>query len=140
MLVYYSIYAYYSNNQSDLAYTSATTLSDTGGGNNGGGSPQPYYVGGTISLTTLSLYFNFDPKPTKIKVEAYNPSTGRWTVLNQNISGSATSYSISPYRDYVTTPVQYGYAKVRVSGYNGGKWSTPKVVVFDIGWGKVYEE
>jgi hypothetical protein len=137
----YSIYAYRSTNQSARSYASATTLSNNGGnGNNGGNSPQPYYVGGTITITTLSLFFNFNPKPSRIKVEAYNPSTGRWVVLNQNISGSATSYAISPYRDYVTTPVQYGFAKVRVSGYNGSQWSTPKVVVFDIGWGEVYEE
>lgn len=76
----------------------------------------------------------------KVKVEAYNPSRGKWVTINDKISGSRTSYTISPYRDYVTEPVQYGIAKVRVSGYMKGKWGPTKTVVFDIGWGTVYEE
>lgn len=100
----------------------------------------PSSLSGTITLTTLTVYFSFPYAMEKVKVEAYKPSTGRWVKLSDKVSGSGTSYAISPYRDYLTEPVQYGLAKVRVSGYKGGKWGPTKTVVFDIGWNKVYEE
>ncbi len=100
----------------------------------------PSYIGGTITLTTLTVSFRFPYTMEKVKVEAYKPSNGRWVILNDKISGSGTSYAVSPYRDYVTEPVQYGLAKMRVSGYKDGKWGPSKTVVFDIGWNKVYEE
>lgn len=92
------------------------------------------------TITTLTVSFRYPYTMEKVKVEAYNPSRGKWVTINDKISGSVTSYAISPYRDYVTEPVQYGIAKVRVSGYMKGKWGPTKTVVFDIGWGTVYEE
>ena len=141
---YYWVKAFNNTSESNFSgYSAYLNFSSggNGGGGGGGGTTTPCqasYVGGNITLTTLTVYFNFPCTLEKIRVEAYKPKTGQWVALNSNISGSATSYSISPYRDYVTEPVQYGLAKVRVSGYRGGQWGSPKVVVFDIGWGKVY--
>ena len=118
------------------SYASATTSSG-GGGGGGGGDELPCKPGvtGSISLTTLYANFWFSCTVSNVIVDVWNPKTSSWKSLT-TLSGSATSYSISPYRDYMnTTDVSHPYyyfVKVRITGKNSKGTGDPSYIYYDI--------
>ena len=131
---------------------------DTGGGNTGGGSDntpaKPSYVNGGITMTTITVNWSISPTPQNIVVEVWKPANRKWITLT-TLSGSSTSHSISPYRDYIVSGnVVAGNGKdgpqgitdesdlvfVRIRGKNGTTLGPAKAVAFDAFFRDVYTD
>jgi hypothetical protein len=133
----------------------------TGGGNDDdddddpapSAPPRPSSVSGSITGMNITVRFSFSSTVENIVVEAWSTSSRSWKTLT-TLSGSATSYNISPYRDYIVSGgVVEGNGKngpkgitdetdlvfVRVRGKNGNTTGAAKSVAFDAFFQDVYE-
>ena len=126
------------NNAGESNYSPCSNLivsNVQGGGGGGTTNPCKPSVSGSITFTTLYANFYFSCTVSNVVVDVWNPMTSSWKTLS-TLSGSATSYSISPYRDYMnTTNVNdpyYYFVKVRITGKNSNGTGDPSYIYYDI--------
>lgn len=139
------------NSAGASGYSSAVQATTQSGGET---TPaKPSYVNGGITTTTITVNWAISPTPQNVVVEIWRPSSRSWTTLT-TLSGSSTSHSISPYRDYIVgggflnvgtayngpqgISAEADCVFVRIRGKNGSTLGPAKAVMFDAFYRDVY--
>jgi hypothetical protein len=151
---YYYIKAVNSVGESGYSSYSSNASATTSSGGSSSTPSRPTSVSGSITATTITVRFSFGSTVQNIVVEAWNRVNRSWKTLT-TLSGSATSYSISPYRNYIVSGnVVAGNGKdgpqgitdetdlvfVRVRGKNESTTGPAKSVAFDAFLQDVYTD